>query len=182
MLYIARKGQEKDCYIMVTECTQSHFAEIARMMALFYNKQGINQWMERTQIFMSGQEESEEFLITGTNLEKAVAGTEKLAFARSVHPNCLKSLRKSLKNHMVTGEISPNDVVNIVPFDMIKYRGEAKTLMERRMQKVLEQDVQSEAFGCRLENLHVRIGSKIHIRTFYEAELLFHNNYYTYVL
>ncbi|MBD5554510.1 MAG: hypothetical protein HDQ95_03960 [Roseburia sp.] len=179
MLYIARKGQEKDCYIMVTECTQSHFAEIARMMALFYNKQGINQWMERTQIFMSGQEESEEFLITGTNLEKAVAGTEKLAFARSVHPNCLKSLRKSLKNHMVTGEISPNDVVNIVPFDMIKYRGEAKTLMERRMQKVLEQDVQSEAFGCRLENLHVRIGSKIHIRTFYEAELLFHNNYYT---
>lgn len=179
MLYIARRGQNRDCYIMITECTQSHFVELARMMALFYNKQGINQWMDRTQIFMIGQEESEEFLITGINLEKAVAATEKLAFARSVHPNCLKSLRKSLKNHVVTGDISPNDVVSIVPFDMIKYRGAEKTLMERRMQKVLEQDVQSEAFGCRLENLHVRIGSKIHIRTFYEAELLFHNNYYT---
>lgn len=47
------------------------------------------------------------------------------------------------------------------------------------MQKVLEQDVQSALFGCKLENLHVRIGSKIHIRTFFEAELLFHNNYYT---
>lgn len=179
MLYIAKKGQDRDCYIMITGCTQTHFVELARMMALFYNKQGLNPLMGRTQIFMSGDDEEEEFLITGTNLEKAVAGTEKLAFARSVHPNCLRVLRKSLKNHIVTGEASPNDVINIVPFDMILYPGADRTLMECRLIKVLEQDVQSEKFGCRLENLHVRIGSKIHIRTFYEAELLFHNNYYT---
>lgn len=179
MLYIARKGQDRDCYIMITECSQAHFVELARMMALFYNKQGRNPLMGRTQIFMSGDDEGEEFLITGINLEKAVAGTEKLAFARSVHPNCLGVLRKSLKNHMVTGEVSPNDVISIVPFDMILYPGTDSTLMERRLKKVLEQDVQSKKFGCRLKNLHVRIGSKIHIRTFYEAELLFHNNYYT---
>lgn len=180
MLYIARKGQDRDCYIMITECSQAHFVEFARMMALFYNKQGLNPLMGRTQIFMSGDDEGEEFLITGINLEKAVAGTEKLAFARSVHPNCLRVLRKSLKNHNVTGEVvSPNDVISIVPFDMIPYPGTDSTLMERRLKKVLEMDVQSEKFGCKLENLHVRIGSKIHIRTFYEAELLFHNNYYT---
>ncbi|MCM1233738.1 MAG: hypothetical protein NC489_26785, partial [Ruminococcus flavefaciens] len=181
MLYIAKKGQDRDCYIMITECTQAHFIELARMMALFYNKQGINPLMDRTQIFMSGVDESEEFLITGKNLEKAVAGTEKLAFARSVHPNCLETLRKSLKNHKGTEEISasPNEVINIAPFDMIHYPGAERTLMESRLKKVLEQDVQSEKFGCRLENLHVRIGSKIHIRTFYEAELLCHNNYYT---
>lgn len=179
MLYIAKKGQSRDCYIMITECTQSHFVELARMMALFYNKLGENPLMKRTQIYMSGTDESEEFLITGENLAKAVAGTEKLAFARSVHPNCLNSLRRSLKNHMMTGKASPNEIINIVPFDMIKYPGATKTLMERRMQNVLKQNVQSELFGCRLENLHVRIGSKIHVRTFYEAELLFHNNYYT---
>lgn len=180
MLYISRNGQNRDCYIMITECSQAHFVELARMMALFYNKQGLNPLMGRTQIFMSGDDEGEEFLITGINLGKAVAGTEKLAFARSVHPNCLRVLRKSLKNHNVTGEVvSPNDVISIVPFDMIPYPGTDRTLMERRLKKVLEQDVQSEKFGCKLENLHVRIGSKIHIRTFYEAELLFHNNYYT---
>lgn len=179
MLYIARNGQKRECYMMLTECTQSHFVELVRMMALFYNKQGVNPLMEGTQIFMSGENESEEFLITGTNLEKAVVGTEKLSFARSVHPNCLKLLRKSLKNHMMTGAVSPNDIINIVPFDMISYSGAEKTLLENRVKKVLEDDVQSELFGCKLEGLHVRIGSKIHIRTFYEAELLFHNNYYT---
>ncbi len=179
MLYIAKKGQDRDCYIMITDCTQAHFVEITRMMALFYNKQGVNPLMGRTQIFMSGEEEEEEFLITGINLEKAVVGTEKLAFARNVHPNCLKSLRKCLKNHAMTEKASPNDVISIVPFDMIRYDENKRTLMECRLEKVLSEDVQSDKFGCKLADLHVRIGSKIHIRTFYEAELLFHYNYYT---
>ena len=29
--------------------------------------------------------------------------------------------------------------------------------------------------GCKLENVHVRLGAKIHIENFYEAEILFHN-------
>ena len=177
MLFIAQKPPESDCYIMITDCTQTHFVEITRMMALFYNKQGVNSLMKGTQIFMSGMKEGEEFLISGTNLGEAIGSTEKLAFARCIHPDCLKILKKMLKNHNMG--TAPNDVVSIVPFDMIEYNSEKTTLFEQSLLKVLNQDVQSEKFGCRLENLHVRIGSKIHVRSFYEAELLFHNNYYT---
>lgn len=177
MLYIAQKPAGQGCYIMITECSQSHFVEITRMMALFYDKQGMNPLMKDTQIFMSGQQEGEEFLISGNNLGEAIGSTEKLAFARCIHPDCLKILKKMLKNHKM-GKL-PNDTVSIAPFDMIKYDDTKKTLFERSLQSVLNQDVQTEKFGCKLEKLHVRIGSKIHIRTFYEAELLFHNNYYT---
>lgn len=177
MLYIAQKPIGDSCYIMITECSQAHFIEITRMMALFYDKQGMNQLMKDTQLFMSGQKEGEEFLIYGNNLGEAIGSTEKLAFARCIHPDCLKTLKKMLKNHSM-GK-SPNDIVSIVPFDMIKYDESKETLFERSLQKVLNQDVQTEKFGCKLEDLHVKIGSKIHIRTFYEAELLFHNNYYT---
>lgn len=177
MLYIAQKPVGDSCYIMITECSQAHFIEITRMMALFYDKQGMNPLMKDTQLFMSGQQEGEEFLIYGNNLGEAIGSTEKLAFARCIHPDCLKTLKNMLKNHNM-GK-SPNETVSIVPFDMIKYDISKETLFERSLQNVLNQDVQSEKFGCKLENLHVRIGSKIHIRTFYEAELLFHNNYYT---
>lgn len=177
MLKIARKQKKQNFYAMITECTSAHFVEITRMMALFYNKQGANSHMKNTQIFMSGKKEGEEFLITGSNLSEAIGSTEKLAFARCTPPDCLKILKKMLRNHKMG--TTPNDIVSIVPFDMIRFNKDKPTLLERRLTEVLNQDVQSDKFGCKLENLHVRIGSKIHIQTFFEAELLFHNNYYT---
>lgn len=177
MLYIAKKPKDQSFYAMITDCTSAHFVEITRMMALFYNKQGTNLLMKNIQIFMSGEVEGEEFLITGSNLSEAIGSTEKLAFARCTPPDCLKILKKMLRNHRMG--TTPNDIVSIVPFDMIKYNDDKPTLLERRLVDVLNQNVQSDKFGCRLENLHVRIGSKIHIQTFFEAELLFHNNYYT---
>lgn len=177
MLNIAEKPEEQSFYAMITECTTDHFVEITRMLTLFYNKQGVNPHMKNVQIFMSGEKEGEEFLITGVNLGEAIGSTEKLAFARCTNPDCLKIMKKMLKNHRVG--VNPNEMVSIVPFDMIQYDDSKETLLERRLVDVLNQDVQSEQFGCKLEGLHVRIGSKIHIETFYEAELLFHNNYYT---
>lgn len=186
IFYIAQKPKGNKCFIMVTECTQSHFVEITRMMALFYDKQGYNPFMSDTQIFMSGQKEGEEFLITGTNLGEAIGSSEKLAFARCIHPNCLKTLKKMLKKRENGNQKTKmenikavNSIVSIAPFDMLEYNKEKATLFERSLKSTLEQDVQSERFGCKMEGLHVRIGSKIHVRTFYEAELLFHNNYYT---
>lgn len=177
MFIIAQKPENQSFYAMITDCTTAHFVEITRMMTLFYNKQGINSRMKNVQIFMSGKKEGEEFLITGVNLGEAVGSTEKLAFARCTHPDCLKIMKKMLKNRNMGAD--PNEIVNIVPFDMIQYDDNCPTLLERRMIDVLGKNVQSDQFGCKLEGLHVRIGSKIHIRTFYESELLFHNNYYT---
>lgn len=177
MIYIAHKPREKACYIMITDCKESHFVEITRMLALFYDKQGENSLMANTQIFLSGEREGEEFLITGEKLGEVVGSTEKLAFSRCVNPDCLKILKNMLKNRNM-GKNS-NETVHIVPFDMVLYDKNKPTLFERDLRKVLDTEVQSETFGCKLENLHVRIGSKIHIHTFYEAELLFHNNYYT---
>lgn len=176
MLYIAKKPQEFPCYIMITNCSQSHFVEITRMLALFYDKQGTNTLMFNTQIFLSGQP-GEEFLISGCNLGEVIGGTEKLAFSRCINPDCLKILKRMLR-YRNSGS-NPNDMISIVPFDMIRYDINVPTLFESNLKQVLETEVQSEKFGCRIANLHVRIGSKIHIKKFYEAELLFHNNYYT---
>ena len=176
VLYIA-KNKQKTCYFMITDCTQSHFVEITRILASFYDKQGKNSLMKNNQILLSGEKEGEEFLIVGETLGKVVGSAEKLVFSRSINPECLRILKNMLKNRE-QGK-SSNRMVSIVPFDMVEYDENKPTLFERDLKKVLNTEVQSKEFGCKLENLHVRIGSKIHIRTFYEAELLFHNNYYT---
>ena len=44
-----------------------------------------------------------------------------------------------------------------------------------RTERILRTDMQKPTYGCLIRNTHVRLGSKIHIDRFYEAELLFHN-------
>lgn len=173
MLYIVRHGIEKKCYFMITGCTNSHFIEITRMFALFYNKQGMSFAMKNVQIYMSGPD-NEEFLLAGDSLGAITAKAEKLAFARGVTPKCVRLLSLMLKNRVS----ETVDDIDVVPFDMIQYGEGEETLFARNVRSILTTDIQSEKFGCRLKNLHVRIGNKIHITTFYEAELLFHNNYY----
>ena len=100
-------------------------------------------------------------------------------YTSALSENSKKNVKKRVKDNRKMSADAMNTNVSIAPFDMLEYNKEKETLFERSLQSTLKQDVQSEKFGCKMEGLHVRIGSKIHVRTFYEAELLFHNNYYT---
>ena len=175
MLYLARQALDKQCYVMITDCTQAHFVEITRMFTLFYDKQGASSVLKRVQIYLAG-ENNEEFLLAGGNVGTIAEKTEKLVFAKGVSPKCVKLLHAMLKNRPLGEENADTD---IIPFDMIEYDKSRETLFEKNVRNVLEEDIQSMKFGCKLKGLHVRIGNKMHISTFYEAELLFHNNYYT---
>ena len=175
MLHIVKLPSDRQCFLLVTDCTQAHFMEITRMFALFYDKQGMSSIMDRVQIYLAG-ENNEEFLIAGGNIGTLAVKSEKLVFAKGVTPKCVGILKTMLRNKPVGVQDSD---VDIIPFDMIRYSEDRETLFEKNVGSVLDTDIQSTEFGCKLQNLHVRIGNKIHITTFYEAELLFHNNYYT---
>ena len=45
----------------------------------------------------------------------------------------------------------------------------------QQINRVLDTDMQTKGYGCKLSNVHVSLGSKIHTDTFYNAELIFHN-------
>lgn len=50
-----------------------------------------------------------------------------------------------------------------------------KSLFTNHINKILNTDLRSGSMGCKLDNIHIRLGSKMHVDTFYEAELLFHD-------
>lgn len=66
----------------------------------------------------------------------------------------------------------------IPPYDIlygVEGEGNGKTIFEQYTLQVLETDIQNRAFGCKISDTHMRLGSTIHIDCFYEAELLFNN-------
>lgn len=64
-------------------------------------------------------------------------------------------------------------VREIPPYDIIYKIQDNNTLFERYTLQVLETNIQEKAFGCKITDTHMRLGSTIHIDSFYEAELLF---------
>lgn len=45
----------------------------------------------------------------------------------------------------------------------------------QRMKHILNTNIQDKDYGCLINDIHIRLGSKLHLNRFYEAELLFHN-------
>lgn len=75
-------------------------------------------------------------------------------------------------------EIDWNQVISqYIPYDvLIKDQGD--TLFEKYTLKILEENIQKDEFGCKIETTHMRLGSTVHIDTFYEGEILFGNKYF----
>ena len=64
-----------------------------------------------------------------------------------------------------------------IPYDvLIEENGD--TLFEKYTLGVLEKSIQKDEFGCKIEPTHMRLGSTVHIDTFYEGEILFGNKYF----
>lgn len=168
-------------YAIIQNCTPNDFIEITRMFAIFYGKQELNEYMNRMQIYLSGVNQSEEFLIAGSNISGLLAMAGKLTLVRGIQPQCMRSIEYIFNKFNIKNEQKnlQNQELQLVPFDILEIPNNSpKTLFEKAVKKVLESDLQKYSFGCKLEHTHMRLGSKIHIGEFYEAELLFHNNYY----
>ena len=52
------------------------------------------------------------------------------------------------------------------------------TLAQKELETILNRDIHDKSIGCKISNTHIRIG-KVHLDTFYEAQLLFGNAYWT---
>lgn len=75
-------------------------------------------------------------------------------------------------------ETADNLAKNYIPFDAIVCTDGGDTCFECYVKQILCKDIQREQFGCKITNTHMRLGSTIHIGQFYEAELLFGNQYF----
>lgn len=63
----------------------------------------------------------------------------------------------------------------LIPYDVLFPVNNGKTIFEDYAKAVIERDIQEQAFGCKINDTHMRLGSTIHVDLFYEAELLFGN-------
>lgn len=85
-------------------------------------------------------------------------------------------------NNDVNGD--DNSAVIQFPFDLyLSQNVDSNSLVDpwenswflNRINAILDTDITKKDYGCKIDNIHIRLSSRIHVNEFYEAELLFHN-------
>lgn len=158
---------------------------------------GINEWMQGVQIALCssdnyiGKEKfnAVNFVIAGSNIESArLTALSYVYYNSSISLKYISAVRYftriqgNVKNAKKNRKI---EIPSLVPFDLFLSGSEtdAKKLCINKnnswfieqIKNVINTPIQNAEYGCKNEDIHIKIGSKIHISDFYEAELLFHN-------
>ncbi|WP_147573514.1 hypothetical protein [Candidatus Stoquefichus massiliensis] len=168
--------REKEYYIAIKNCTLIHIIEIFRMLAVFYDKKGNSRVLNNIQFFLYN-EKREEFWIKGKNIKEVLNIISKVSLTRGYKTFVSDIFESYLRTKpSMNLEIKNSD---ILPFDIYLKNEKGLTVFEEHTKNLLEQDIIHNNSGFMLRDTHIRIGSKIHLNSFCEAELLFHNSYYT---
>lgn len=171
------QARGKKLYCMFHNCSESQILEIARIFAIFYCKSYMPAYLHDMQIYLTADEI--ELLITGSNINSLYAIASKIMLVKGINKKTTNIMRYLLEQYGVSKNAEENaEKVKLVPFDMIEISDLQTTLFEKNVAQTLNADMQKHSLGCKIEHAHMRIGSKIHIDSFFEAEILFHNNYY----
>lgn len=129
---------------------------------------------------MFQEEEFQIMLISEENSQTVfVPGSAELTNGLNAYICKIRGERCEVTVHSTGGVKAPDNLAEkYIPFDVIVCTDSGDTCFESYVQEILYKNIQKEQFGCQIKDTHMRLGSTIHIGQFYEAELLFGNQYF----
>ncbi|MDR0592528.1 MAG: hypothetical protein LBG60_04575, partial [Bifidobacteriaceae bacterium] len=179
-------SERENTHVAIRVRDEYQFRSLVRVLVMFFDRDGINNALNESQVYLVGNGPGDEWWLPDAGLGAAISAQLKLMSARSVGGGISSPLTNELTRVLARRPTAGPDAdqpkpVTMVPFDLkvLATPGSSRTLFDRAAKHVLKADIQDpEGPGCRLGHAHARIGSKVHLDAFYEAELLFANQYY----
>lgn len=148
---------------------------------------GVRDFPKTVQLYLSesivsNHSEQYDIILTGKNYAQVMQHAYILSIEHGTNGCSYEEYRKTIElynkiesnSHMVD-EQNANEVV-ICPFDVILQVSSSanETLFERKVRLMAEDELDGESAGYKLNNTHMRLGSKVHIEAFYEMSFLFY--------
>lgn len=195
-------GRSKEMLFAVYLENLLHIQEFIRDFSVFYDERGENEFMRGVQIAICSWNlnlnlPEVNFLLAGIRLTAARNTAEIFAYynAESTLP-LLPQLRYLSRDRAGMDSFDAKEAEEPFPFDLylrddprakekIESRGDPEEDVVpapanscwflQRMARLIHQELREPSLGCKINKVHVRLGSKMHIEDFFEAELLFQN-------
>lgn len=145
-----------------------------RIFSLLYIKTGQNQLMKNRQVYICSNMEQKEILFYGEYLLESLVASKNITLLGRGEPT--REFRFLERQAEKANERISQDklVLSPLPFEVI-----VDGVFKERVKADLERNIQKSEFGCCLQDVHMRVGTKIHTHgNYYEASLLFSNSNY----
>lgn len=149
------------------------FSVFIRQFGILYYKSEHCKVMKDRQIFLCDEQCQTEIEFYGEKISSAVSISNYLSNSKGEYPVELSILEHISSKCINEYNGTDGGTIEAFPFDVV-LPNENNTLFEKKVYLDLNRDIQDYPFGCKLSNVHMQVGSKIHIKDyFYEATLLF---------
>lgn len=136
---------------------------------------------ENLQLFVCEKKCTDSMILFGDTYYEAIHngyllaiehGTRKLS---SVEYSASRKLFQKINGSIEESRISGRDV-KVIPFDVILKcdKPQEITIFEKRIVTLANEDIDGEKAGYKITHTHMRLGSKVHIQSFYEMTFLFY--------
>lgn len=162
--------------IAIINASHKFMSTFIRVFGLLYYKKITCDFLEKSEIYLCGDfnlesDNNVEVIFKGKDIRKSVWLSKQIADYKGEYSSELSILENiAVKCEKTRGRKS---AVEVFPFDVL-VKTKNQTLFQEKTIYDLKQDLQCYHFGCRLSDVHMKVGSKIHITSdFYEATLLF---------
>lgn len=171
-LIVASFNQRIPDYVLY-DCSKSFVNVFLKTVAVYWKIKDFMEWYKKRDFVIALYTENPItscFIILG-NREKTIWANKVNCYSESEYVDeewLLGEKELNTRTFVRWKEIPPYDILHATLQDK-------STIFEKYATQVLENNIQDQSFGCKLSDTHMRLGSTIHIDTFYEAELLFSN-------
>lgn len=177
MISFVLKKQGEKLRIALINADYDFMIGFTRFFSIFYNKNGVCIPMKSAQIFLCDKELKTEVVFSGESLESACASNIYWANAKGEFNSCVEMLQIILAQR-VRDKSRKAVIKRCAPFELM-IKSKESTLFEKRVYSDLMADIQKEQFGCCLNHVHMRVGSKMHVTNhFFETFQLFNSSLY----
>ena len=182
--YTNKKNEDKKLNIALIvgekKKNKQKIFEIVKFFSIFYAKSDDltieKTYLRNTQIAICSKGYDDLYyvnlIISGENSKSALKSARLFAY---YHFNESIDLIDSVKYFNKYANEIESEPRPLFPFDLLLPNTTEDNLFLGHMKALLKKDFKSEDGGCKINDLHIRVGSKVHLKDFYEAELLFHN-------
>lgn len=162
-------------HVAIINASHSFISMFIRVFGLLFYKKITRDFLFNNEIYICsdfslGSDTYSEIIFKGDDIRTSVNLSKRMADYKGEYPVEL-SIMENISSKCEKQKSKRS--VKVLPFDIL-VKEKCKTLFQNKTQIDLSQNIQKNSFGCRLSNVHMKVGSKIHITDcFYEATLLF---------
>ncbi len=178
---ISEENTEELCFA-IKGCSYEMMRYIVNVISVYFGINPDKVLKKPIQIYVCGDNCDDDFLISGSFYSQIRSNAYKHAASKGQFSEILSYFFVDLFGEPPMIQSLENDTdkeeLLAFPFDMLIKNGSESRFINQ-VEHVLERKISAPEYGCKLENIHVRIGSKVHVSNFYEAELLFQDSYFS---